>query len=286
MKKKDSDPCVISLLYVVAAFFIYLLYKFISFVQTPEGIRRTVEFFEGLGICVGLAILAFVALYIYSLISSRKPRFKLNLMSKEYPARCDLVELMSRVPGAAAAVLPETANLEATIPIHLLVSLTNFGLGIMPLPEDYTWDCVSADNASRFNHLSSDKPGPIILPMGFFSLAYVSYSQQVDQTFESPTVQSTGFDGTFPAPPDTGLIKIIINYKAIIHTENVEHINTLDQGMKLTLVALDKNGQDDTATTAELFKAVYEFIQTAYNAPGEDDSWMYQSRPIFPPFYY
>jgi len=281
MKKQDGHSCGYLVLFIFLAF---LLYKLISFVLSPEGIKSFLELFKALGICLGLGVLVFIAFSIFASISSRKPRLRLHLMSKEYPARCDRVKIEKPEAGLDKAEIAKAPVQEANCPIHLFITITNFGLGLMPIPEDYSWDQISPDNVSRFNYLSNDHAGPIILPMGYFYLYYVLYNEQGDPTFTSPWVQSTGYYDTFPPPPNTGRIKIIISYNAIIETENLDHIIPRDLRLNLTLAALDKKGQDDSAVTSELFNSVFQFIQSSLSS-SEDDSWMYQSRPMLPPWY-
>ncbi len=285
MKKEETNPCGLFFLYILMMFFVYVVIKLVSYFQTPKAVEQTLEFLKGLGICVGLAFLAFIALSVYGIISARNPRPRLDIMSKEYPVRCNSVERVHQASSSAAAELKGITEPEVELPVFLLLSITNYGPCLMPLPDDYAWESLPADNSGRFRRLNNDHPGPVIVPMGFYSFQYLLYNQQAAPTFESPPVQSSGFYGIFPPPPTTSPIKLVISYKSIYTTEKLDYTILLDPYLKLALTALDKDGQDDWSTTAEVINALYQHVIDAQNTPGDDDSWMYQSRPIFPPWY-
>ena len=51
--------------------------------------------------------------------------------------------------------------------------------------------------------------------------------------------------------------------------------------MKLKLVVLDENGNDDLIATTGLYRVIYERIESIKTDDDDDDSWMYRSRPTF-----
>lgn len=53
--------------------------------------------------------------------------------------------------------------------------------------------------------------------------------------------------------------------------------------MKLKMVAVDEAGRDDPDTTRELYHGV-DLLLHPPPTPGDDDTWMYRSRPYMGPY--
>jgi hypothetical protein len=281
MDKNDSSGCSGLLALAGLGFMIFLLYKAVQFLLTPEGIKSIVEFMAGLGVCVGLIVLALLGLTVYYRFFYHDPYHKIVSMSRDYRARCYVADLAKITPDSTQASSPENPERAVDNPIYLLLSLTNYGPCLELLSLYGTEQYTPAENASRFLRLSGNHPDPIILPVGYFHLYHSLYPQVGDRSHEPTTSNEANCTGPLAALPEGQLIQIVIVYTGILVKEDLSHIITREQPLKLTLVALDENGHDNPAATRELYKVVYEFLNPPDSDSDEDDSWMYRSRPIW-----
>jgi hypothetical protein len=283
MEKKDSLPCFILFAIAILAFVVYQAYRVVLFFQRPDAIWAILEFLKGLGGCLGMVVLVLAGFYLYALLAARATRPRLYRRSRDFPVRCLPLELERTPPGSIPASLPEVPGQESVEPLYLLFSLTNLGPSLASLPARHNWDWLPTQDLSRFAQLSGGRPPPVILPLGFFYLYYVSYCQQGDQAVEFSPPNEAGYTG--PVLPNLGddRVKVVIVYTAFMHAENLDQIIHREQPLKLKLVALDEQGRDDPAATCKLYDAVFQWMQS-YSSQ-EDDPSMYRSRPTIWPWY-
>ena len=100
MKKKDSSACCfVPFALAGLVLVLYCVYGIVRFFQSPNAIRTIIEFLQAVGICVGLVVLAFAAIVLYSLVFSKQYPSGLSQLSRDYSVRCYPVELEKSSPG-------------------------------------------------------------------------------------------------------------------------------------------------------------------------------------------
>ena len=254
---------------------IFLISRIFHFFQDPSNVQEFIYFIESLGICLGIIILGFVFLVIYSRFFVRSYEAKLTSMSDEYPVRC-IPEGMNEEMNTHNEGKPHTPQWEELIsPIYLLLSRTNFGVSLRPIPKSYTWESISADNESRYHVLSSDRAGPIVLPHGFSHLYYILSYKGGEAHLGRQTEQS----GPLPVDLGNNQLEIVLIYSAILEDGNLAQIFKMDRKLRIKLTVLDRDGQDDEETTCKLYNDMFEFMNppdTSY-----DDYEYFRSRPIW-----
>jgi hypothetical protein len=277
MKEKKVDyGCALPLIYIGLFIVIYLVYQIARFFQRPDAIKSIVEFVEALGLCALMALLAVVCFALLSEVSD-KLKSRLSRSSREYLVRCYAVELEKPPPGSLPTNLPEEPGQESAVPVHLLCSLTNYGLMLAAPLANSRWTWVQVENDHRFSQLSGSHSGPIILATGYFFLYYILYRQEGDLAFELSPAEKFGCSGELAPQPGNDQVKIIIVYTHFIEKGNLRQVIERDRPQKLKFVVLDKDGRDHPAATRELYQLIYKFVR-AHDADN-DDTWMYRSRP-------
>lgn len=276
MDKQDDAGCSTVLTFIGLGWVAFLLYKFVQFLLTPDGIKSIVQLIGTVGACLGLVVLSLVVLYVHGRFFYRDSYSKLVSMSKDYRMRCQAADMAQTTPDADQAK-PSDDLVQATgEPIYVLFSLTNYGPGLEVASMPAAWLGTTADNARRFGRLTANRPDPIILPMFYFHLYYTVCRQAGNLTSESAPPNDVGYTGPLPALSEGSQPEVVIVYSAICTTEDLKII-TLARPLKLTLVALDEAGHDDQAATCEVYNLVLGYLQPPDS--DEDDSWMYRSRP-------
>lgn len=279
MEKKDGSGCVVVFLLGGMAGLIYLGIQAVLFFQRPDALSRLLDTIKTAGMCAGLAVLALIFFYLFALLASRTPRFKLKPISRDYPLRCEPIELQDAPNSELPPDLPELPGQETSDPFYVLAAITNHGLRLSPLPARFNWQGVAAENAARFRQLSGDRPGPIILPTGHYSLYYLLYRREGDLIYETAPANKAGFSGKLPAHRGEERVKIVVTYQGFSETGDVNQMVFRERPLKLLLVALDQHGQEHPSATLKLYNGLYRQVQSI--AVEDDDSWMYRSRPIY-----
>lgn len=248
-------------------------------VRRQEFVESILECLAGAGMCLGVVVLAFTCLVLWIRFFTPEPDSGLDYLGRRYAARCYAVEMpaMGSTQGEASSAALTTQL--TSYPIYLLVSHMNYGIGLEPLAPQHFWKWSPADNADRFRQLSSGRSGLIVVPIGYFSLYYVPYHQQGNLTFEMAPAHQAGYTGPLQALPPGRQVKIVITYTSVMDPENLTQTIALERPVKLKLVAVDDNGEDDPVATL----ALYNELLPA-EAPDEYESWMYRSRPIIGPW--
>jgi len=282
VKKRGPDGCEVVFGLAGLALAGYLVLKIVRFFQSPDAVQDTLELLEGAVICLGIAVLAFAVITLFGWVSAER-KARLIRLSKDYPVRCYPVEPKRQVPTPTPTSLPGAPNQESSDPVWLLLSLTNYGIRLELVPAQDTRDWVSADNASRFNRLSGDLPGPIILPIGHFQLYYVWYRREGNLKFELAPTGQTGYTGDLPAIPSGYQVEVVIVCTAIREVGILSETITRGEALELKLVVLDAVGHDDPGATCEFYTAALKLMHSSDS--DEDDTWMYRSRPSIPPWY-
>jgi hypothetical protein len=279
MAKNDDSGCSTVLTFVGLGFVLFLLYRIVQFFQRPDALKSVIEFVGALGACAGVAVLAVVSVIILAQITNRPSSPAAIATSKHYRMRCQATDMAQTTPDADQANSSDDLVQATVEPIYVLFSLTNYGPGLEVASMPAAWLGTTADNARRFSRLSGNRLDSIILPWGCFHLYYGLYSQVGDRSLELTPPNEAVYTGLLPALPAGQQVKIVIVYTGILAKENLGHIITLGQPLKLTLVALDEQGCDAPGVTCELYDVVFKSM----NPPDsdEDDSWMYRSRPIW-----
>ena len=159
---------------------------------------------------------------------------------------------------------------------------TNYGLRLAPHPLRPGWKWFPADNAARFNQLSDNHPGRLVIPTYSINLYYRLVTRQGNLGFTSGPSDAPGFSGDLPASLDGQALEIIIIYTSICDPRKLNLNIPRAQPLKLRLVVLDKNGQEDPAATCEFYNELWNTKKPGEGSNDDDDSWMYRSRPTMP----
>ena len=76
-------------------------------------------------------------------------------------------------------------------------------------------------------------------------------------------------------------MEVIIIYTSICDPKKLNLNIPRAQPLKLKLVVLDQNGQEDPAATRQFYNELWKDKKPAPPSD-DDDAWMYRSRPIMP----
>ncbi len=239
-----------------------------------------------LGICIGLVVLLWAYLYVYNRIMTGY-RAPLVTQNKSYLVRCYPVK-MKRYEHRDVPIpanLPEEPGQDKRTPIHFNVTITNYGLCITAQSERYTGVKTATGNDSPLNLFTRDWSNPIIIPLRDINLYYISYNRKGSMEFELTPANVAGYMDEIPKIPKGEQLKIVVVFMNVIDfndRNNKREVTflSLEQPLKLKLIALDKNGDDDVAATNELYRTIYEGIKSLIPDEDDDESWMYRSRPI------
>lgn len=74
---------------------------------------------------------------------------------------------------------------------------------------------------------------------------------------------------------------VLIIYTSICDPKRLKRNIPRTNPLKLELVVLDKNGQEDPTATCEFYNKVWNTQKPSVGS-NDDDSWMYRSRPTMP----
>lgn len=283
-KKDDSSSCWWIFAVAILAAFIYAVSRVIAFFQKPNAwqtIGQTLlDLLQAAGICLGIALVFLLGGFLFSLIPPRKHRTRMKKMSREYPARCTLVEMENPPGGTIYAHLPVLPGQETVLPVYALCSLTNLGPCLSPLPASFTWAGDPQEGAIRFNQVSRGYSGPVILPFDCFEMYYVPIQQAGNLETEITPTGAAGYSGVLPASVSNNPIKIVLLFSAVKPVSNLEQIIQRECPLKVSLLLLNENGQEDPAATRQFYLDLLSLVHA--NSSIDDDSWMYRSRPTMP----
>ncbi len=275
MEKKSDSSCFFGIFFVILAIFAIYIFKAIA--------DSFLELLKAAGLCLGAAVVLFALFVIISLLSSRQSLVSSRLVWKgrNYSLRVYPVELQIPSTYRLPPNLPEAPSQETIHPLFLLANLTNCGLrlALHPLRSDWKW--FPADNAARFNQLSDNHPGRLIIPFHATFLYYRLTTRQGNLSFTTESSDAPGFSGDLPASLDDQSLEIIIIYTSICDPKKLNLNIPRVKPLKLKLVALDKNGQEDPAATRQFYNELWNDKKPAPPSD-DDDAWMYRSRPIMP----
>src|SRR6266508_4606457 len=125
--KKKNDPT--TLIYIVIAIVAVFACKIVEFFRSTganlkilDFIHRLIEFFEALGICIGLVILFLVCVSILAHFEreiSDRSFNRILRQSREYPIRCYPVQMHKSEYGLLPEDLSKESGYETRIPIYL-----------------------------------------------------------------------------------------------------------------------------------------------------------------------
>jgi hypothetical protein len=269
MEKKTDFSCCSVIFFVSFALLAIYIFKTIS--------DSFLELLKAAGLCLGVAGILFALFIIISLYSVRLIR-----KSRDFSLRCYPVELQIPATYPLPPNLPEAPGQETILPLFLLANLTNYGLRLAPHPLHSDWKWFPADNAARFNQLSDNLPGRLVIPTYSINLYYRLITQQGNLSLTTGTSDAPGFSGDLPASLGDQALEIIIVYTSICDPRKLNLNIARAQPLKLRLVALDKNGQDDPAATCKFYNKLWNTKKPIEQSNDDDDSWMYRSRPTMP----
>lgn len=285
MKKESDSSC--STVFIIAGLALLAIatWKTVQFLQKPDAARiigsTLLELLEAAGICLGAAVLFFGGFILFSLVFGGNSRNRVHQSGPVYSMRCYPTEMEKPAPvlGLLPANLPEAPGQASNQPVYLQAVLTNYGPGLAAHPAHPTWQWFPEDNAARFNQVSSNLPGQVILPMGYFSLYYiVCRPAGANLVIEMKPPEEAGYSGSLPAVQGGESIKIVIIYTALLQAKKPEQTIYREQPLRLKLVALDRDGRDDPAATRQFYTELEERMHST-GSNSDDDEWMYHSRP-------
>lgn len=277
MKKNNDRTC---LIYIVIAIALVIIYEAVKFFEQPNAIYRIIALFEAIGLCIGSAILLIVCFYIFETVSTKiKQRIKQRFIrqSQDFLVRCYAIKMEKHGYGPIPDDLPEESSQETRYPIFANIVMTNYGIWIAEKTNNHKKVLVDADNTNRHNYFRKYLEDSII-PISDVKLYYVTYSSKGNLEFELGPSKSAGFTNATPKLQKGDKLKIVIIFTSVVGRNNLQKVIRLEQPIKLKLIVLDENDNDDLNATAGLYKAIYERIKSIEG--DEDDSWMYRSRPI------
>jgi hypothetical protein len=235
------------------------------------------ELLKAAGLCLGVAGILFALFIIISLYSVRLVR-----KSRDFSLRCYPVELEILTALPIPPDLPEAPGQETIHPLFLLANLTNYGLRLAPHPLRSNWKWFPANNAARFNQLSDNHLGRLVIPTYSINLYYRLITQQGNLSLATGPSDAPGFSGDLPTSLDGQALEIIIIYTSICDSKKL-HLNIARaQPLKLRLMVLDKNGQEDPAATCKFYNELWNTKKPIEGSNDDDDAWMYRSRPTMP----
>lgn len=283
-KKDDSSSCWWIFAVAILAAFIYAVSRVIAFFQKPNAwqtIGQTLlDLLMAAGICLGFILVLIVGGFLFSLIPPRKHQIRMKKMSREYPARCTLVEMENPPGGTIYAHLPFLPGQETILPVYALCSLTNLGPCLSPLPASYAWAVDPEEGAKRFTQVSRGYSGPVILPFDCFEMYYVLIQQEGNLRTETTPTGAAGFSGVLPASAEKSLIKVVLIFSAVKPVSDLKQIIQRERPLKVSLLLLNENGQEDPASARQFYMDLLSLVHA--NSSIDDDSWMYRSRPTMP----
>ncbi len=279
MEKKESPACAILIFLAGLAFVVFAFSMIVQDFRSPEGINSMIHGLMDLAIfvgeCLGAVALAFAVTAAFILVSHRL-QSRIIKHGKEYLARALPIELEKFTHFPSPANLPEAPGQESIHPVYFRIFISNHGLCLAALTRESNGGWVSEDNADRFRQLSGDFTGRIIFPQGNILLYYVLSRQEGGLTLESAPPGIAGYTGPLPDPLQGDQVKMVIVYNTIrsaSHPLFQDRTLTREQPLKLKLVCVDKEGQDDPNATCEFYNALYKITQPVES--DEDESWLY-----------
>jgi hypothetical protein len=175
--------------------------------------------------------------------------------------------------------LPEEPGEETKTPIYFNITITNHGVCITAQSEARTEKRVATENAFQFNLFNRDWTNPIIIPISCINLYYSIYKGEGNLKLQLTPVNLAGFTDESPKILNEYQLEIVILFMHFIEKSNMEKAASLEQALKLKMIVLNGAGNNDTAATYELYKTIYERINSSRS--DDDDSWMYRSRPTY-----
>lgn len=274
-QKTYDLPCFI---FIVIAIVLVIIYKAVEFFREPDAIYQIITFFEAIGLCIGSAILLFFCFYIFETISTEIKQ-RLIRESKEYPVRCYTIKMEKIGFRPILDSLPEESGQETKTSIYFNITLTNYGIYITTKPGTNTEEKISVDNAFQPSMFNRDWSNPIIILTSSINLYYIIYKLEGSLEYELGPTNLAGYTGESPNIPDGYQLEIVILFNNFMEENNKKKIETMEQPLKLKIIVLDDDGNNDTIATCELYKAIYGKIKSL--PPDDDDSWMYHSRPMY-----
>lgn len=274
MKETKGQSC---LILVGSVIILVIIYKVVEFFKDPEAIYKILWFFQGLGLCLGMAILFFIVVIFYNMISTReKQRFILE--SKEYPVSC-LATLMKKIDHGDIPDDLSEVSVETPCPMINKMVITNYGIWCLGNPVGPEKGVIIAEDLSQDEIFPSSMENSII-QFENMKLYYTKCSHTGKFGFELKPQKSSGFTDSIPELTEGSTLKIVIVFRSIIKKYDLQNTIYLDQPIKLKLIVLDQNGNYDLAATTDLYKKLYE-RKKMFEPKDDDDSWMYRSRPIY-----
>lgn len=263
--EENRDPsCSFAIGASILASLIFLVGWAVQYFQDPRNVEGFFDVITGLGICLGAALLVLFILSINAAVSAEY-RARLQPMSQEYPVRC----AVGKGLGAQGA--------GEILSIYLLLSITNYGISLRPIPKKYAWDGVYADNESRYYKLSDGSPEPIILARGHTRIYYLLGNRQVDMFPERHTEQSQ----SLPADIGSSHLEIRLVYSALLKGDNLKEIIYKETLQGINFVVLDMKGREDEGATHELYNDIFEYLKPIDTSNDDDGYDRYR-----PPWYY
>ncbi len=263
MAKNSTSGCSALALVTVTAFVIYNAWQVLRFIQSPDLTGRTMVILQAAGVWLGIVVVGFLFINVAARTSDRRDRPALATLRAARPVRASIAPVRA-VPARPTAGQPvRTLARDPLFPVYLHCSLTNYGLGLVPmLPQSY-WTCSSAENQARYRALAGGRVTPIVLPLGFFGLYYILSSPASASEPEPDPADQAASSGVLPQDLGGKDLRLAIVYRAIMDEQHLERILPTPEPVKLELAALDPEGHADPKATREMYGAVYEFLYRA-----------------------
>jgi hypothetical protein len=275
MNKKTDSTC---LIYFAIAITVVCIFKIVEFLKDPEAINKIKYFFMGIGLCIGSAILLLVCLSIYAYITGAISE-RLTWQGKDYPVRCHLVEMKEcERQDYIPRDLSEEPEQDTKIPIYFNVRIVGRGICITAHSKMDKEKKSTSDKGIPFGLFTRDWSNPVIIPICYMNLYYIICKHEEGLVSELTPANSAGYEDEEPKIPSGGQLEIAILFMKFIQKSDLNKTESLDQPLKLKMVVLNDDGDDDAIDTLELYKTIYERTQPVTS--DDDDSWMYRSRPI------
>ena len=203
---------------------------------------------------------------------------RLTRQSQDYSARCYVIKMKKYDYGPIPDDLPEESVHETRYPILTNIVMTNYGIWITEKINNHRNELVDVNHENKHDYFHEYLEDSII-PISNLKLYYVAYESKGNLEIELSPSKSAGFTEAIPKLQKGDKLKIVIIFTCTIKRNNLQEVIRLGQPIKLKLIVLNNNGNDDLTATAELYKTIYD--RTKSFETDDDDSWMYRSRPTW-----
>lgn len=266
--KKKRDFTFLYFLFPILVLALFFGYQIWHFFTKPNALEQLLEAAKAFGICFGIILL--VLLSVFLIPSFTRKTLKTSIAKKEYlvkgfPA---LMEWRDVTPYSQSLHRVENQTIS---PVHIIVSVDNYGLYISNIPSDFELDFVSQEkNKKQYYLLSNNSLDPITVITPHYEVYYFLFSKRGDFKIEWRPSDKSGYSGLLPKNINQNSVEIVIVYGSIEDPNNKLQPIYRDPPLELGFIALNSNGEYDLTATCELYNTILAAKNSSY---ASDDSY-------------